>query len=202
MDAAGLFLYSHARAHSARVVGEEPSREYYEDRAVDGLTEAQLRLRPHGLNSIALLLWHVARTEDVAANLVVAGRLQVLDSGGWAERLRVTRRDLGEGLTPQEVGEISEALDVPAVRAYRHAVALQTRALVQALPPEEWDRVVERSTIERAFAEGAFRSDAAWPHTFWGGRPVARLLSWPCLGHSLMHLGQAMWVRRLIEAPA
>lgn len=42
-----------------------------------GLPDDQLRLRPQGWNSIAYLLWHMARCEDVAANVVVAQRPQV-----------------------------------------------------------------------------------------------------------------------------
>ena len=34
-------------------------------RLLDGLTDEQLRQRPHGVNSIAWLLWHLARCEDV-----------------------------------------------------------------------------------------------------------------------------------------
>jgi Protein of unknown function (DUF664) len=37
------------------------------------LSDAQLRLRPHGLNSIAWLVWHMARCEDTLS-LVLVGR--------------------------------------------------------------------------------------------------------------------------------
>ena len=62
----------------------------------------QLRRRPvKGSNSLAWLLWHMARIEDVAVNVVVANRRQVFDEG-WAERLKVPRRNamhLGEAIT-------------------------------------------------------------------------------------------------------
>lgn len=41
----------------------------------------RLRPGPH-LNSLVWLVWHMGRTEDVAVNLVVAGRDQVLERGG------------------------------------------------------------------------------------------------------------------------
>ncbi len=176
---------------------------FYEDRAVNGLSEAQLRLRPQGLNSIAFLLWHIARTEDAAANGAIAGRRQVFDEEEWAQRLNVARRDMGFGSTSEQVAEVSAAVDIGNLRAYRLAVGRQTRALVQSLPPSAWEAVIDQSRIDQAIREGALLPQWPWPREKWRGQRVARLLSWPCLGHSTMHLGQAMWVRKLVlEHPA
>ena len=67
-----FFAAQHAACHASDVYeGRTPSS----DRVLGGLSEAQLRMRPGpGLNSLVWLLWHMARTEDVAVNLVVAAR--------------------------------------------------------------------------------------------------------------------------------
>ena len=64
----------------------------YEDQ-----TEAHWRARPHGLNSIAWLVWHVARCEDGGLNRLVIDRPQVLDdpTARWMERMRVPLRHHG-----------------------------------------------------------------------------------------------------------
>jgi len=55
MDAREFFLVGHALSHSGKLVDVEGYDSwFYEDRAVNGLSEAQLRLRPQGLNSIAI----------------------------------------------------------------------------------------------------------------------------------------------------
>jgi len=195
-----LFLASHARAHSGRLTGVEGfDAAFYEDRAVYKLEEPQLRLRPHGLNSIAWLLWHIARTEDVAANVVLASKPQVLDLEGWAGRLGVSRRDIGTGMSPEEVADLSAEVHISALRDYRLEVGRRTRTRVQVMGPDDWHRPVEEARIRQAFSEGAFLPTHSWPYAFWGGHSVADLLAWPCLGHSLMHLGQAMWVRKLVR---
>ena len=51
------------------------------DDLLDALSDEQIRARPHGLNSIAWLLWHGARVEGVAVNRFVADRPQVLLAG-------------------------------------------------------------------------------------------------------------------------
>jgi len=99
MDLVAFFLGLHAATHAGDVSGSPAVSE----RWLGGLSDDQLRLRPgDGVNSIVWLLWHMARTEDVAVNLVVAARAQVLD-GAWARRMRVPRRDMGTGMTSAEV---------------------------------------------------------------------------------------------------
>jgi hypothetical protein len=61
---------------------------------LQGLSHEQVRLRPDGLNSIAWLVWHMARCEN-ALNLLLAGRPQVLDEEHWLPRLNVSIRDVG-----------------------------------------------------------------------------------------------------------
>ncbi|HEX9869989.1 MAG TPA: DinB family protein [Candidatus Tectomicrobia bacterium] len=47
----------------------------------DALTDDQIRSRPDAVvNSIAWLLWHVARGEDVYMNRLLSDRSQVLDA--------------------------------------------------------------------------------------------------------------------------
>ena len=42
-------------------------------------SDAELRARAHGLHSIAWLLWHISRCEDVRVNRVPVSCKQVLD---------------------------------------------------------------------------------------------------------------------------
>jgi hypothetical protein len=199
VEAKEFFLVGHALAHAGKIVDVDGyDSSFYEDRVVNGLSEDQLRRRPQGLNSIAFLLWHIARTEDVAANVVIAGQPQVFDEGTWAPRLHVARRDLGFGSTSEQVQEIGAAVDLANLRAYRLAVGRRTRALVQSLPVTAWEMVVGQDRIDQAIREGAVLPQWLWPREKWAMQRVARLLSWPCLGHSTMHLGQAMWVRKLV----
>src|SRR2546426_6343819 len=132
MDMVSFFLIGHGRLHSAEVAGGDP----YADRVFAGLSDDQMRARPDkGLNSLVWLLWHMARTEDVAVNLVVAGRPQLLDED-WLRQLNVPWRTIGTGMTDDEVSELSTRADVAAVRAYRSGVGLRTREVVAALQPE------------------------------------------------------------------
>jgi SAM-dependent methyltransferase len=84
------------------------------DYLLDGMTETQLRMRPHGLNSLAWLFWHVARVEDGFVSGIVMRRNQLFDEGGWGERLNVPRRDFGTGMSKKDVADLSESIDLSA----------------------------------------------------------------------------------------
>jgi hypothetical protein len=71
MEPRFLFLRDHARVHSAAVFPHE--RPLLEDFVCNGLTEQQLRCAPAGHCSIAWLIWHMARNEDVGVNALLRG---------------------------------------------------------------------------------------------------------------------------------
>jgi hypothetical protein len=78
-----LFLNLHARLHSRKMVQAEPWS--LEDEILDDMAEERVRRIPPGeCHSVAWLIWHIARCEDVTMNLLVAGTPQVLNGGGLA----------------------------------------------------------------------------------------------------------------------
>ena len=195
MDVIRFFEASHSALHSGDVYdGCTPNI----DRWLGGLSEDQFRVQPVGLNSIIWLLWHMARTEDVAVNLVVAGRPQVLDDD-WVGRLTPGRRDTGNGMTSDEVIEFSARVDCAAVLAYRTAVGRRTREVVRALSPQAWDEMVAVDDVMRANAAGAFRADLtqaiAAGKVGWLGHARGDQLSQTAIRHNAMHVGEAVTIR-------
>jgi hypothetical protein len=192
MDARDLFLEQHAAVHSAAVGGNTMSAA---ERTFGGLTDEQMRLRPReDLNSLAWLLWHIARAEDVVANRVLAGRAQVLDDG-WLKRLGVARRDIGTGMTSVEVTELTRQIDLGALREYRDAVGRRTRELVGGFKPQDWEGQVSAENMQRAAADGAFGVRTDMLVKAFGGRPRVLVLSGVALFHSSGHMGEAATVR-------
>ena len=192
MDARELFLTQHAAVHSAAVGGNKASAS---ERALGGVTDEQMRMRPReDLNSIAWLLWHIARAEDIILNNVLSGRPQVMDDA-WLRRLAIDRRDFGIGMTKAEVSDLTAKIDLGALREYRDAVGHRTREIVGAFKDADWQGESQAAGIERAAAEGAFGSRAEMIGKAFTGRPRAALLSGIALFHPSGHLGEATTVR-------
>jgi hypothetical protein len=197
MDLLTFFMGQHAAVHAREVSG----RAFPAQLVFDGLSEDQMRLRPvGGLNSLVWLLWHMARTEDVAINVIVAGSDQVLDAE-WARRMNLPWRIIGTGMTDTEVGELTARADVASVRAYRTAVGIRTRQVVQALRPSAWDEPVAEDDIRRAAAVGALRDwDVGRPYP-WLGWSRADQIASSALRHNAAHIGEAVTIRSLAMEP-
>ena len=198
MDAIRFFLVQHESVHTSDVEGVLS----YFDRVLGGLSEADLRARPApGVNSIVWLLWHMARTEDAAVNLVVANRPQVLDDH-WVRRLGAPWRHIGTGMTEDEVSDLTRRADVEAVRAYRDAVGRRTREVVRDLAPSAWEEPITIADTSRAAAVGAIGPKAGWVDGAgfppWQDQSRAARLSGAALRHNAMHMGEAVTVRGLV----
>jgi uncharacterized damage-inducible protein DinB len=147
---------------------------------LDGLSQEDLEARPGpGANTIAWLVWHIARVQDDHVS-DVAGHEQTWTSGGWEERfgLGLPPGDTGYGHTPEQVAKVS---GVPGadLLAYYEAVHARTLDYLAGLTAAELDRVV----------------DVNWtPHVTLGVRLVS------VVDDNQQHNGQAAYVRGLLGA--
>ena len=192
MDVKDLFLAQHGAVHSAGVGGNKASAA---ERTFGGLTDYQMRVRPReDLNSLAWLMWHIARAEDIFLSPVLSSRDQVFGDA-WRRRLGITRKDFGIGMTSAEVTELTRQIDVAALREYRDAVGLRTREIVGGFKDADWDGEIPTASLERATAQGAFGARAEAMAKAFTGRPRAAVLSGIALFHSSGHMGEAVTVR-------
>ncbi|MCP4429101.1 MAG: DinB family protein [Chloroflexi bacterium] len=193
-EAIQLGLRQHAQLHSAKV---RPSETWsYEDAILDDMTEAELRcVPPKGEHSAAWLIWHLARIEDVALNLLVAGSPQVFDEGDWQAKLKVAVCNTGNAMTREGVASLSSAVDLAALRAYRTAVGRRTQAILQNLQLEELKQKVSPARLEQVMAEGAVVEEASGLIDYWSKRNIAGLLLMPATRHNFVHLNEVLQVK-------
>jgi hypothetical protein len=191
------FLTIHSQLHSRRVDPNTPWS--YEDFLLDDLGEPQIRQIPEGqAHSIAWILWHLTRVEDVTMNLLVAGRDQVFEQGGWQERIGAPIRHTGNG-TDREVAEtLNAAVDINALRAYRVAVGLATQEIVQGLTLADFKRKVAPEHLQRILDEAAVIQEGMDVVTYWSRRDVAGLLLMPPTRHTILHWNEAWRIKTLI----
>jgi uncharacterized damage-inducible protein DinB len=147
--------------------------------AVGGLTPGQLEFRVDpGANTVAWLVWHLARVQDdhIAD---VAGSEQVWRSDGWVTRfdLPFDASVIGFGQTSDEVAEV-RVESGELLTGYYDAVHEKTVAYLGGLADNDYERVV----------------DETWdpPVTL-----AARLVS--ILNDDTQHVGQAAFLRGVID---
>jgi hypothetical protein len=193
MDVRDLFLDQHAAMHSAAVGGNKMSAS---ERTFTGLTDEQMRVRPReDLNSLAWVMFHISRAEDIFVNTILGARTQLFDDESWAKRLAITWRDFGIGMTSAEVTELTRQIELGALREYRDAVGRRTRDVVGSFKSQDWEGTVAADAVQRAASEGAFGIRTEQIVKAFPGRPRSAMLSGIALFHSAGHLGEAATVR-------
>jgi hypothetical protein len=174
MDARELFLLRYDDIHGGFV-----------DELFSDLTDAQIRQRPGGVNSIAWLVWHVARVQDAVVSRFVLDRPQVLDEGDWNRLMRIERRDVGSGMASHDVDALSAAVEVAALRGYHRAVAGRTKDAATSLAPAAWSELIPEERVRRVVAAERLLIDAGrWVEEFWAGR---RSRGWYLLQVGVLH---------------
>jgi hypothetical protein len=187
IEAMQLFFSQHAMLHSAIMAQTEPWS--FEDDVLDDLSGSEIRRVPKNQDhSIVWNIWHIARIEDVAMNLLVAGSPQVFIQDKWLERLQINVRDTVEAL--------SASIDIEGLREYRVAVGRRTRSIVKEIQPEELRSKVESPRLQRVLDEGAVVEAARGLTEYWGRRDIAGLLLMPATRHNLVHLNESLKIKR------
>jgi Protein of unknown function (DUF664) len=115
------------------------------DELTDGLTDEQANYRPSpNANSIAWLIWHSARVQDIQL-APIAGIEQVWTTEGWVDRfgLDLPRNDTGFGHSPEDVAKVQASADLLA--GYYHALHKVTLEFVAGVTAEDLARIVDRN---------------------------------------------------------
>jgi hypothetical protein len=189
-----FFMFQHAQVHSADV-GESPMGNLA-DVIYGGLDDDVLRSVPAGqANSMIWLLWHMARSEDVAISMMLCGDDQLWD-GSWVQRTGVEFADFGTGHSAEEVAQLSESCVIEELCVYRSSVGRRSRELFGHVATADLERVRSSAEVDRLDPVGAVHPSVPWVKDFWSGRPGYFFL-WVAVGHSYMHLQEASVIRSL-----
>ncbi len=190
-----MFFDQHAMLHSSKI--NKGSAWSFPDALLADMNEEQIRRVPvHSEHSIAWILWHIARIEDVTMNLLVAGSPQIFLANKWLKQMNTAVRHTGNAMGLQEVSELSRTVDIEALHAYRLAVGLRTREIVRELQPGDLRRKVDPACIQRISDEGAVVEEARGVLDYWSKRDIIGLLLMPATRHNLIHLNEALKLKQ------
>lgn len=154
-------------------------------------TPEQLKERPDDRgNSIAWLIWHVARTEDMIVNSIIKGTPQVLIEGNWGDRLGIDATHIGTGLGEGEVAEFTKELNVDAADEYWNEVSKASYRWIKSIAAEDLDLIPALDERLSAIPPILAGSDNQGPIQFWSGRNAGFLFGGVVVGHGYIHIGQ------------
>lgn len=193
-----IFLDQHSMVHSANM--SKMGHWSFEDEVLSDLTDDQIRKIPAGgEHSIAWIIFHLARIEDITMNMLVAGTPQLFTPNGWAKKMSVEVLHSANKMDDDSVAKLSAEINVKALKAYRVAVGRRTRQVVKKIRVEEYAKSVDPMRIQKVMEEGAVSKDAMEIIHYWASRTIAGLLLMPPTRHCFLHLNEALKIRKKIE---
>lgn len=108
----------------------------YIERAIEGLTQEEIAWSPKDdCNSIAFILWHVIRVEDMIINRFFLHETEIYEAEGWLEKLGTPAGEDGYRYTVEQLKD----WPVPALeplKEYGTSVRGKTLAYLETLMPE------------------------------------------------------------------
>jgi len=163
------------------------------------INDEQMRSCRYNLNSIAWILWHITRCEDIAINRIISEEEQVLDTYNYDRRLRIDRRDIGTSMRFNEVINLSNLIDINSLHEYITAVATKTQKVIQELPPEHLNQIPNPAYLMKVlFEEGALNKNSEWVAEQYSNKTKGWFLGHLGLTHPRGHLGQIILLRKMI----
>jgi hypothetical protein len=144
------------------------------------------------------MMWHSTRCEDITLNLLAAGSSQVMIDQDWLPKLCISARDTGNSMTLAEQEEFNATIDLNELKAYRLAVSQRTREIFLELDPKQYQQKVDQTRVRRILDEGAVNPSAGYLIDYWSSRTIAGLLLMPATRHHLVHINEALVVKKKI----
>lgn len=188
-----LFLEIHGQLHSS-VVSNGNRNEV--DKIFEDLSRTEYAIMPTSQDeTIAWVVWHIARIEDLTINILVDKNEQVFNSE-WAAKLNTPISDTGNALSDDEIISLSNQINIDELLQYRILVGQRTRSVVGKLTHQDMKRKVSPDDLERILAEGGVTSqtESKWLLDFWGKKNVSGILLMPPTRHVMLHLNDcAKW---------
>jgi hypothetical protein len=145
-----------------------------------------------GGSSIAWLLLHIARHQDLAVGTAIRdraplfaahrGALALDGAAAWAGLPEHEDRGISLAVDPQRLVDYVDAV-FEATARWQHDVG----AMALDTVPDATERLERLAGITAA--------EVDWLHRMWAGRPVWWLVQWPVVGHGNAHVGEATSVR-------
>jgi hypothetical protein len=145
-------------------------------RAIDSLTQAELGWRPAcGCNSIGLILFHIAKSEDSFIQTRLSNKAEIYETGKWAQKLNLAKDEPGAHYSADQVN----CFAVPPLKdllAYQDEVRANTLEYVKGMTAADFDKKV------------------TMPH--FGEMSVAAIFS-IIVSHTSQHVGEISYLRGL-----
>ncbi len=182
-----LFLDIHAKLHLSEMSDTEHNEV---DDLICDLTDNEYAIMPTAKDeTIAWVIWHIARIEDLTMSVLVADGDQLFNHE-WKQNMNAPIMDTGNSLTDDEIMNLSKSLVIRELLHYRNEVGKRTRQIVQNLKSDDMKRKVSPHGLDKIMLEGGVtkQENSMWLLDFWSKKDIAGILLMPPTRHVMLHI--------------
>lgn len=185
-----LFLEIHSKLHLSIVSGEDNEGGNEIDRLIGDLKESEYAIMPTVKDeTIAWVLWHISRIEDLTMNILIADGEQIFNPDRQ-NRLHSPITDTGNALSDEQIMYLSKSICIEELIHYRNEVGKRTRKIISSLAPSDMRKAIPAKRIDRILQEGGvtLEKESLGLLDFWVKKDVAGILLMPPTRHIMLHL--------------
>lgn len=107
------------------------------------LNDEQLHFVPQGQShSVAWVMWHAARIQDLFLNTLFQGKPQEWDAGGWAAKTGLPEKGFGTGMSNEDAANV-RIKDLDAFHQYARKIDADMQAFFDTLTEADLGREVK-----------------------------------------------------------
>ncbi len=177
------------------------AQEVFYDELWDYYTETELRKSVcPTMNSLAWVLWHVARIEDAGVMRFVARKPQVFHTGDWKSKLNIDVEHFGYGMSNEEMRALSDTINLTELRNYWKAVVTNTLATVDTLTPEVLDEELTDEEVAQVMVTEGVGAPIVGTDVPYSGWTRLEALFHFSVTHYYWHGGEVRTIEGLLEA--
>ncbi|MDO8361722.1 MAG: hypothetical protein Q7V88_02395 [Actinomycetota bacterium] len=145
-----------------------------------------------GGSTLAGLLLHLARHQDLAVNVAIRNHAPLFAE--YRSELGLAAAGPGVALSEREDRALTAQVPADALLHYVTAVFDRTAEWLEPLGSLALD--IEPNTAYRLTHRGGLDADELpWLYTMWEGKALWWLVQWPVIGHGHAHVGEAIALR-------
>lgn len=191
-----IILYLHSVTHISKI--NENKETTFLDEIYENLENCDYYFMKE--TTIAWALWHITRIEDIASNILINSKDDILQND-ILKKMNVKTKETGYSMTKEEIYNFSKNINIKELKNYRNAVGKNTKKIIKSLTFEDLKRKVSKENLKKIIETGGVieGTDSMRLLDFWGSKNIAGIIFMPILRHQVLHLNQCLKIKTKLK---
>ena len=189
-----LLLEMHSILHDKKVYKSKDETIY--NILWENLKEETCKIISSKETSILWNIWHIARIEDIAGNILINNGETVFNKD-IQTKLNIKIKDTGNAMSYKEIENFNNTININELKNYRIKVGKSTKEIIGNLKFKDIKRKFEKNQLDKIKENGGVINDknSIWLLDFWGKKNILGIIMMPVTRHQTIHLNDCFNIK-------